>query len=174
MDEGLDTGPVLARRSIPILPTDTGGSLHDRLSVLGRTILVEELPRFFKGELKPQPQDHAQHTLAPIIEKENGRLDWTKSAVELERRIRAFDPWPGTFTRLDGKHLKVLKAQVGPTPRSGTASPGSVVSSGSEGLVVATGDGLLVLLELQLEGRKRLSAAEFVAGQRTPIGHVLG
>lgn len=170
MDEGLDTGPVLARRAIPIAPDETGGSLFEKLSKLGRELLVEELPRFLRGELTPTPQDHARHTLAPIIDKKDGQLDWQKPALELERRVRAFDPWPGTFTQLDGKLLKVLKAHLG----EGSGAPGTVISAGPEGLIVATGQGALVVDELQLEGRKRMRAAEFLAGRKLPPGHRLG
>ncbi|MBS2029451.1 MAG: methionyl-tRNA formyltransferase [Deltaproteobacteria bacterium] len=170
MDEGLDTGAVLARRAIPIAADETGGSLFDKLSVLGRELLVAELPRFLKGELTPVPQDHAKHTLAPIIEKSNGELDFTKPAIELERRVRAFDPWPGTFTRVDGKLLKVLKARV----VDGSGAPGTVLRAGAEGLVVACGQGALAVEELQLEGRKRMRAADFLAGFKVEMGKKLG
>ena len=172
MEAGLDTGPVLARRALPILATDTGGSLHDRLSVLGRALLEAELPRFLRGELTPVAQEHAQHTLAPIIEKEQGRLDWARPAAELERRVRAFDPWPGTFTRLEGKHLKVLRADL--VAGKAGAPPGIVIGADAQGLVVACGEGALQVTELQLEGRRRMSAGDFVAGQRLALGTALG
>jgi len=170
MDEGLDTGAVLARRAIPIAADETGGSLFDKLSVLGRELLVAELPRFLKGELTPTPQDHAKHTLAPIIEKSNGELDFTKPAIELERRVRAFDPWPGTFTRVDGKLLKVLKARV----VEGSGAAATVIRAGAEGLVIACGQGALAIDELQLEGRKRMRAADFLAGFKVEMGKQLG
>lgn len=170
MDEGLDTGPVLARRSLPIAPDETGGSLFEKLSVLGRALLTAELPRFLRGELTPQPQDHARHTLAPIIDKQDGKLDFTRSALELERRVRAFDPWPGTFTTLEGKLLKVLAAHLA----AGAGAPGTVLSADGAGLVVACGEGALAIDMLQLEGRKRMGAAEFLAGHRLAPGTVLG
>lgn len=173
MDAGLDTGAVLARRAIPIAPTHTGGSLHDDLSRLGDSLLREELPRFLRGELTALPQDHANHTLAPILEKSEAQVDWRRSAVELERRSRAFDPWPGCFTQLDGKLLKLPKVAV--AEASGThGEPGTVLGSGPEGIRVACGQGALLLQELQLEGRKRLAAAAFLAGQKLPAGTRLG
>ena len=170
MDEGLDTGPVLARRAISIAADETGGSLFDKLSALGRELLVAELPRFLRGELQPMPQDHPRHTLAPIIDKQDGKLDFTRDAVALERRVRAFDPWPGTFTLLEGKLLKVLRAHVG----SGSGSPGTVLAADAHGLVVACGQGALCIDVLQLEGRKRMGAAEFLAGHRLAVGSLLG
>jgi methionyl-tRNA formyltransferase len=170
MDEGLDTGAVLARRAIPIAADETGGSLFDKLSALGRELLVTELPNFLAGKLTPVPQDHARHTLAPIIDKQDGALDWSKPAVELERRVRAFDPWPGTFTHVDGKLLKVLRARVA----EGQGQPGEVLRAGAEGLVVAAGQGALAIEELQLEGRKRMRAADFLAGFRVAPGTRLG
>ena len=170
MDEGLDTGPVLARRAIPIAPEETGGSLFEKLSRLGCELVRTELPRFLRGELVATPQDHAQHTLAPIIDKQDGALDFTRPAVELARRVRAFDPWPGTFTRLEGKLLKVLQAH----PVDGRGAPGEVIRAGAEGLVVACGEGALAIDTLQLEGRKRMGAAEFLAGRRLEPGGKLG
>ncbi len=172
MDEGLDTGPVLARRAIAIAPTDTGGSLHDRLSAVGRELLEAELPRFLRGELTAVPQDHARHTLAPIIEKEQGRLEWQRPAVALERQVRAFDPWPGTFSRVEAKHLKVLRSHVGEGVAG--AAPGTVIAATSEGLQVACGEGSLWVTELQLEGRRRMPAADFVAGHPLQAGPRLG
>jgi len=169
MDEGLDTGPVLARRAIPIAPDETGGSLFTKLSALGRALLEDELPRFLRGELSPQPQDHAAHTLAPIIDKQMGQLDWSQPAAALERRVRAFDPWPGTFTHLHGKLLKVLAARVA----SGQGAPGAVLQAGPE-WVVACGEGALSLTQVQLEGKRRMPAADFLAGAKLAVGQVVG
>ena len=167
MDEGLDTGAVLARRAIPIAADETGGSLFDKLSVLGRELLVAELPRFLKGELTPTPQDHAKHTLAPIIEKANGELDFSKPAIELERRMRAFDPWPGTFTTLGGLVLKVLGAVVA----DGSGMPGTVLD---DRLTVACGAGALRLTRVQAPGRGAMDAEDFLRGHRVAIGAALG
>jgi methionyl-tRNA formyltransferase len=170
MDEGLDTGAVLARRAIPIAADDTGGSMHGKLSVLARDLLVDELPRFLRGELTAVPQDHASHTLARIIEKEDGVLDFTRPAVELERRLRAFTPWPGVATSLGGKRLKVHAARV----LKEQGLPGRVLRAGADGLVVACGDGALSITELQLEGGKRMTAQAFLSGRKIEPGTTLG
>ena len=166
MDEGLDTGPVLARRETPIEPTDTSETLFDRLAQMGFELLVQELPRYLAGRLTPEPQPTEGVTLAPIIEKEEGRLDFARPAVELERRVRAFTPWPGTFTRLDGALLKVHKARLG----HGRGQPGEVLDATAAGLEVACGEGSLFLTEVQLEGKRRMGAAEFLAGRKLAKG----
>ncbi len=166
MDEGLDTGPMLAMKRLPIAPDDTSASLYPKLAALGGALLRESLPAYLSGELKPVPQPSEGVVLAPIIEKDEGRLDFTRPAVALERRLRAFTPWPGAFTTLGGKLLKVHRARVG--QRTGT--PGTVLSAGPEGIEVACGEGSLVLLEVQLEGKRVMSAAEFLTGHKLAQG----
>jgi methionyl-tRNA formyltransferase len=166
MDEGLDTGPVLACRELPITSEDTSASLHERLSQLGFETLVESLPRYLRGELAATPQPEAGMTYAPMIEKEEGALDFGKSAVELERRLRAFTPWPGSFTRLNGALLKVHQAKVG----SGAGEPGQVLSASADGIEVACREGSLLLLEVQPEGKRRMSAKDFLAGRPLAAG----
>jgi methionyl-tRNA formyltransferase len=159
MEEGLDTGPVLAVRRVPIFSTDSAESLQERLAELGGVMLGEELPAFFRGTLSPHPQPEEGVTLARLITKEDGRLDWTRPAAELERRIRAFTPWPGGWMAFDGQVLKVWRAEV----VEGTGPPGTVlVARGT--LEVACGGGALRLLELQPEGKRRMTAAEFLSG----------
>jgi len=170
MEAGLDTGPVIACRRIPIAPDDTGGSVHDKLAKLGGEVLRDELPEYLAGRRPPVPQDHAQATLAPILKKEDGKLDFGLPARLLEARARGFSPWPGTFTHVGGKMLKVHRARVG--ERSGT--PGEVLSATSEGLEVGCGEGSLVLLEVQPEGGRRMTAAQFLAGHRIEPGTMLG
>jgi methionyl-tRNA formyltransferase len=169
MDEGLDTGPVLARRAIPIAPDDTSESLHDKLSALSAAVLREELPRFFEGGLRSSPQPADGMTLAPIIKKEQGLLDFSRPAVELERRVRAFYPWPGSFTWLEGSLFKVHRAAVG----SGKGAPGIVLRAGPE-LEVACQEGSLLLLEVQPEGRRRMTAKELLSGHSIAVGARLG
>jgi methionyl-tRNA formyltransferase len=165
MDAGLDTGPMLAKATIPIMPDDTGASLHDRMAQLGADLLIETIPRYLAGEIIPQPQDDRLATYAPQIDKEDGQIDWNQPAVQIERTIRAFDPWPSTFTRWEGRLLKIHRGCV----RAGQQPPGRVVLV--EGcLCVGTSEGLLQLEEVQLEGRKRLSAAEFVRGYPQIVG----
>ncbi|MGA9521388.1 MAG: methionyl-tRNA formyltransferase [Myxococcaceae bacterium] len=166
MDEGLDTGPEIARAEIPIGPEDTSSTLHDRLSELGGELLVRELPRYLRGELVPVSQPAEGATYAPMIKKEDGRLDFTRPAAELERRVRAFTPWPGAFTFLSGSLLKVHKVQLG----QGNGLPGTVLETSAQGIEVACGGGSLWIVEVQPEGRRRMRAAEFLAGRRIEKG----
>ena len=165
MEEGLDTGPVLAERRIPILPHDTSETLHLRLAELGGALVADELPRLLAGELRPRPQPTEGVTLARLVEKEDGRLDWSRPAAELERRVRAFAPWPGGWTPL-GKHvLKIWRVEVA----TGSGPPGTVLVAHG-GLEVAAGEGALRLLEVQPEGKRRMTAAEFLSGHRLREG----
>ncbi|HLK99091.1 MAG TPA: methionyl-tRNA formyltransferase [Myxococcaceae bacterium] len=166
MDEGLDTGPVISMKRLPIEHEDTSATLHGKLSRLGGDILREALPAYLRGELKPAPQPSEGMVLAPIIQKEDGLLDFSRPAVELERRLRAFTPWPGVYTGLNGARLKVHRVRVG----SGQGAPGTVLSAGPQGLEVACGEGSLVLLDVQLEGKRVMSAAEFLSGHKLAPG----
>ncbi|HVP63044.1 MAG TPA: methionyl-tRNA formyltransferase [Myxococcaceae bacterium] len=165
MEAGLDTGPVLALRRTPILAGDTSESLHARLSELGGALLREELPRFLAGMLTPCPQPAEGVTIARLVEKEDGRLDWTRPAVELERRVRAFVPWPGGWTQLGQQLLKVWRAEAVP----GSGPPGTVLAAHGT-LDVACGQGALRLVEVQPEGKRRMTAAEFLSGHRLREG----
>jgi methionyl-tRNA formyltransferase len=159
MEAGLDTGPVLASLREPILASDTSGSLHARLAELGGALLREALPRFLAGELTATPQPETGVTLARMVTKDDGRLDWTRPAEELERRVRAFNPWPGGWTLLGGQVLKVLRSEVA----QGSGPPGTVLAARGV-LDVACGQRALRLLEVQPEGRRRMSAPEFLSG----------
>lgn len=159
MDAGLDTGPVIARRSIPIARDETGQSLHDKLAQLGAEVLVETLPGYLDGTRLPMPQDDDCATYAPTIKKEDGRLDWTRAALELERTVRAYTPWPGTFTHWKGRQLKIHSGYAA----SDSARPGLVVNH-AQGIAIGTGAGLYFPTELQLAGKKRLTVSEFVNG----------
>jgi methionyl-tRNA formyltransferase len=170
MDEGLDTGDVLLQRVAPVLPDDDGESLARRLSALGGEALAEALPLLEAGRLVPVPQDGARATLAPVLEREHGRLDLTQPAARLADRVRAFRPWPGTFTTLAGRVLKVHRAEA--RPGAGLA-PGEARPDG-EGLLVGCGEGTLLLLEIQLEGKRRMAAADFLKGHPVPPGTELG
>jgi methionyl-tRNA formyltransferase len=162
MEEGLDTGPILMQKSIAIAPDETGGTLHDRLAKLGAEILNETLSGLEKGSLTPKPQDASNATFAPLLKKEQGRIDWSKSAQELERQVRAFDPWPGSFFVWQDQTIKVWKAKV----VSGTGKPGEVLAADKEGITVACKAGALRITELQPPGKRRMSAAEFLRGHR--------
>lgn len=172
IDEGLDTGPTLLSRATPIGPEETAAELEPRLAALGAAVLVETLEGIGAGTLKPVPQDHARATLAPIIRKEDGRLDWTLPAETLARRVRGFHPWPGTFTTWQGQPLKVLRARPAP---DGPSTPGEIVATDREGLVAGCGGGTrLRLLEVQPESRRPMSAAAFAAGLRPAPGARFG
>jgi methionyl-tRNA formyltransferase len=166
MDEGLDTGPVIARRSITIEANDTSSSLHPKLAQLGADLLREAVPQYLRGELRPVDQPSDGVVLAPLIAKNEGWIDFEKTPVELERLLRAFTPWPGLFTRWNGQLLKIHRLEVG----EGMGSPGQLLRVHPTGIEVACRGGSMVWLELQLEGRRRMNAAEFLAGQRLEIG----
>lgn len=166
MDEGLDTGPVIAVKRLPIGPEDTSALLHEKLSKLGGEVLREALPAYLRGELKPVPQPTEGVVLAPIIQKEDGLLDFTRPAVVLERRLRAFTPWPGAYTGLSGARLKVHQVKVG----TGSGAPGTVLAAGPGGIEVACGEGSLVLVEIQPEGKRVMKAAEFLSGHKLAPG----
>lgn len=167
MDEGIDTGPVLSQRSIEILPTDTGGSLFEKLSVLGSELLLETLPRCLNGEIQPQPQPAEGATYAPMLKKEDGLLDFSRPAAELERKIRAFSPWPGAFMPWQGGLLKIHRAHVliREKEREENRQTGQLVIV--DGLpAVVTADDLLVFDELQPPGKNKMSGKAFLAGGR--------
>jgi methionyl-tRNA formyltransferase len=170
MDEGLDTGPILSQRGTPIDPATTATTLHDTLAELGASLLLETLPGYLAGELAPYPQPAEGVTLAPSLKKEAGRIDWAQSAVEIDRQVRAFDPWPGTYTFWGDERLKVLSGL--PFEGSG-ALPGTVVSH-ADGPAVVTGEGLYVLWRIQPPGGKPMPASAFVNGRPDFVGAQLG
>jgi len=172
MDEGLDTGPVLARAQIPILDRDTTGSLTEKLSRLGAQLLGEVLVGWSRGERTPRPQDESKVTYCSPIAKEEGEIDWRRPAIDIWRRVRAFNPWPGCYTRWWGKTLKII--EVVPLGGERTAGVGRVVALDSKaGFGVGTGDGILAIARVQMEGKKAMSADEFLRGQRGLLGAVL-
>jgi methionyl-tRNA formyltransferase len=170
MDAGLDTGPIVSQRRTPILPTDDSATLHDRLAQLGAELLAQTIPNFVAGKIRPQPQPAEGASHAPKIKKEDGHIDWNRPAGMIWNRLRAFTPWPGAFTFLDEKPkpqlLKIWKAEV--VEQSGAA--GVVLSAGKNGIIIACGRNALRILELQREGGRRMSAAEFLAGHALKEG----
>jgi methionyl-tRNA formyltransferase len=168
MEAGLDTGPVLLEKRLPITESDTGESLHDKLAVLGAQAIVEALEGI--GRLVPVPQPSEGVTYAAKLGKDDARLDWQLPATVLARKIRAFNPVPGAWTLLNGEMLKIWRA----TPDSRKGKPGEVLAAGAEGLVVGCGEGAIRLLELQRAGARRMDAATFLSGLKIPVGTQLG
>jgi methionyl-tRNA formyltransferase len=166
MDEGMDTGAIVAQERIPIEPSDTAGSLTGKLSLLGSRMIVEALSRIASDTLSLEPQDHAKATMAPLLKKEDGLIDWTLSAQEIGNRVRGLFPWPGAYGFLGGKMVKILEVETA----VGSAEPGEIVTPGGDELAAGTGAGLLKVLRLQPEGKKPMTAAEFLRGHRNVIG----
>src|SRR5215204_5510280 len=162
MDVGLDTGPTLAKSSIRLTPTDTAGSVFQTLSQLGADLLIKTIPRWIAGEIQPQVQDDALATYAPMMKKEEGKLDFTDDVHELERRVRAFNPWPGTFMDFNGTILKVHRAHV----EHGDVEVGQRLIVEDQPAVGARG-GLLILDEVQPGGKKSMNGKSFLAGARS-------
>jgi methionyl-tRNA formyltransferase len=160
MEAGLDTGPMLLRESLAIAEGDTAATLHDKLAELGARLIVEALPRLERGELAGEIQPSDGVSYAPKLEKAEAALDWRRPAVELDRAVRAFNPFPGAFGQVDGQVIKVWRAER----VSGQGVPGIVLAAGADGIVVACGEGALCLTELQKSGGKRLAAADFLHG----------
>jgi len=161
MDVGLDTGPMLTQRAIRLTPEDTAGSVFEKLSALGADLLIETLPDYISGKIKPIPQPEEGVTYAPMIKKEEGLLDFSRPAEELERRVRAFNPWPGAFMDFEGTLLKVHRARV----EAGDASVGQRLIYRDQPAIGA-GGGILILEEVQPAGKKTMSGKSFLAGAR--------
>jgi methionyl-tRNA formyltransferase len=168
MDEGMDTGDILLQAELPIGGEQTNETLRDQLALLGAQLLTKTLREMKAGNLRPVPQDHSKATYAPPLKKEDGRIDWNKEAKEIDRRVRALNPWPGTFTQWNGQLLKVFKGEA----REGTSrgKAGMVSWVGSDFIEVETGKDSFLIKEVQLEGKKRMSVREFLAGHPISAG----
>ena len=168
MNEGIDTGDMIAKRQVRLAEDETGGSLFEKLAEVGATLCVETMERLEQGtaELTPQNSEEATHT--SMIRKELGEIDWKKSAIEIERLIRGLNPWPSAFTHLNGKTFKIWQAKV----EEGTSDykPGQICEVTKNSLKVQTGEGILVLEEVQLEGKKRMDAGSFLRGVTLEAG----
>jgi methionyl-tRNA formyltransferase len=166
MDEGMDTGAILVQESIPIAPRDTAGSVTEKLSELGSWLIVDSLSRLEGGVLSAVPQDLARATMAPLLKKEDGLIDWKMAAEKIHNRVRGLSPWPGAYSFLDGKLIKILETDV----TEGAGEPGALLELGRDGLAAGTGKGLLSIVTLQTEGKKPMSAGEFLRGHRGVVG----
>ena len=170
LDVGLDTGDILLQQEIPIAPDDTAETLAPRLALLGADLLIETLEGLQAGNIQPRPQDNSQATLAPILKKEDGLIDFSRPATEIVNRLRGFQPWPGAYTALRGKNLQILQAKP-----SHAALPSAELSVDANRLLVGCGqDTCLEIIELQLEGKKRTPAQAFIQGYRPKPGEKLG
>jgi methionyl-tRNA formyltransferase len=161
MDVGLDTGDMLVKKTLSIGPKETAGELHDRLASLGRETMEETLQQLCAGSLQREVQDDDQSTYASMMKKEDGRIDWSRSAQEIHDHVRGLDPWPGAYTTINGELLKL--AETCPETTGG-GKPGSVIAADKNGVCVACGSGSLRVKQLQLAGRKRLAASDFLRG----------
>ncbi|HKW26543.1 MAG TPA: methionyl-tRNA formyltransferase [Terriglobales bacterium] len=170
IDAGLDTGDILLQKEIPIAPEDTAETLAPRLAAIGADLMVETLPRLAAGTIQPRPQDHGRATLAPILKREDGLIDFQRPAPEIVNRLRGFQPWPGAFTSFRGKQLHVWAAK----PAGATLAPGEIKVEGDHLLVGCGASTALELLEVQLEGKKRMAARDFVHGYQPKPGEKLG
>ena len=170
MDVGLDTGDMLLKRAIPIDPDEDASSLHDRLSLLGAETMAATLDLLARGELVPEKQDDSLSCYAPMLKKELGEIDWQQEPRTIKNLVRGVTPWPGAYTRLDGKTLKIFRTRTA----DGSGTPGTVLQAGKNGLEVACTGGSLVIEELQLEGKKRMTASDFLAGYKIAVGTELG
>ncbi len=177
IDAGIDTGPLLLKRAIPISEDDTTGSLTTKLATLGASALLEVMPLWVAGGLQPQPQSEQEASYTHMLRKEDGAIAWQRSAATLAREARAYSPWPGSYTTWRGKMLKVVAAHALTAQMRQDIPAGTVMldkENGTTSLWVATGEGLLVLDRLQLEGKKAMYADEFLRGYAHIVGDVLG
>ncbi len=173
MDAGLDTGPILTQKKVGISFMDTTGSLSTRLAEAGAELLLETLPKWVDGGLKPRPQDEKQATYSKLITREDAEIDWHLSAVALWQRVRAYNPWPGCHTWFQGKRLIIHKAV--PFSDGVVGGIGEVIAMADEpGIGVVTGEGALGLCQVQMEGKRAMSVSEFVRGKREFVGSILG
>lgn len=171
IDAGLDTGGILMQREFPIGAEDTAETLSPNLAAIGAYLMVETLRGLDSGQIHPTPQDHSQATLAPILKKEDGRMDFARSATDLFNRLRGFQPWPGAFTAFKGKALQVHRARPAQPDR---LAPGQIAVAGTRLLLGCGQNTALELLEIQLEGKRRMSALEFINGYRPKSGDQFG
>ena len=172
MDIGVDTGDIIVTKELAIAEDETGGGLFDKLAVVGAEACLEAMEQIANGTATRTPQNHDEATHVSMISKEFGNIDWNKSAVEIERLIRGLNPWPSAYTKLDGKTFKIWKASV--IAENSSEKPGCICKITKDSLAVQTGDGVLSLVEVQLEGKKRMEVDAFLRGYQVAEGTLLG
>ncbi|HER1696896.1 TPA: methionyl-tRNA formyltransferase [Streptococcus pyogenes] len=172
MIKEMDAGDMVAKASTPILETDNVGTLFEKLAIIGRDLLLDSLPAYLSGELKPIPQDHSQATFSPNISPEHEKLDWTTSNQEVFNHIRGMNPWPVAHTFLEGQRLKIYEAQLA----EGEGLPGQVIVKTKKSLVIATGQGALSLIVVQPAGKPKMSIIDFLngIGRKLEVGDIIG
>ncbi len=174
LDEGMDSGPILAQRETPIGATETAGALTARLFDMGAALLADTLPAWRARRIAPAPQDESRATTTRLLSREDGAIDWHSPAAQIARQVRAYHPWPSAFTHWNGKLLKITEARAADAPGiAPDIAPGGVIAL-PQGVAIAAGEGALMPLRLQLEGRRAVSAAEFTRGYPDFIGAILG
>ncbi|HAV63025.1 MAG TPA: methionyl-tRNA formyltransferase [Verrucomicrobiales bacterium] len=175
MDAGLDTGPILSQARTPITADDTAAALHDRLATIGARLLIDTIPGYVSGELKPCPQPAEGVSVARKISKEDGRIDWSRPARAIFNQIRGFDPWPGAFTTLPlGGQPRLLKLWRARVFENTSGTPGNVITAGADGVQIGCGSGALLVTELQLEGGRRMPVRDFLIGHPLAVGTAFG
>ena len=170
LDEGMDTGDILLQTEVPIGDGETCETLHDRLASSGAQLLLKTLENMKAENIRPIPQDHSKATYAPLLKKEDGHIDWKKEAKEIDRQIRAFNPWPGAFTKWGDQLLKIYRGET--RERASAGKAGAVVWMGSDFIEVETGKDSYLIKEVQMEGRRRMTIREFLSGHPMPVGTV--
>ena len=170
IDAGLDTGDILLQEEVSIAPEDTAETLAPRLAAIGADLVIETLRGLAAGNIRPRPQDNAQATLAPVLKKEDGRIDFNRTAQEIWNRQRGFQPWPGAFTSFRGKNLNVWEAK----PHGSQAAPGQLVVENNQLMVGCGQSSALQLLTVQPEGKRRMSARDFIQGYKPRTGELVG
>ncbi len=170
MDVGLDTGDMLIKRTLSIGADETAGHLHDRMAPLGREAMDETLRQLCAGTLEPEKQDDAETCYAAMMKKEDGLIDWSLSAQRIHNLVRGLDPWPAAYTSLAGETLKISKTRVA----TGAGEAGSIIGTGDNGVSVACGEGVLLIGELQLPGKRKMAVSDFLRGHSLPAGTQLG
>ena len=172
MDKGMDTGDLLSVEGVAIGVEETAGELQERLARIGTQCLIRTMGEIESGRVAPKPQNNSEASYAPMLKKEEGRIDWRRPAEEIGNQIRGMNPWPVTFSALDGKGFRIFRARR--DAKNAEGRPGEVLEARGEGIRIQTGEGHLLLLEVQLEGRKRMGGGEFLRGYPALPGRVLG
>ena len=174
MDEKIDHGPILAQQQVDLSGSEYYRDLEKELSTLGGRLLSSVVSEWVDGNIKPKPQNHSKATHTTLLNKDDGRIDWKESATLIERKVRAYNPWPGSYSCLNGKNLKIFKAEVQKQTEDGPfGAPGKIYLGTNEKIAVQTGEGFLLVEELQLEGSKRTTSKEFLQGNMDIIGEIL-